>query len=203
MRKLFVGLMAVAAMAAGAEAAPSLEFSIGICAAKTNAKERLACYDAIAQRLRAGDVSASVAPAAPMAAAPAAAAPVAPAPVAAAPVAPAPVAAAPVAPPVAAPAAQPEAQFGAETLKKDTRAAAGQPEPLDEIHGVIAKLTFSPLGRAIIALDNGQVWRQVEGDTDRFKGKEGETATVARALLGSYSLTVQGRNQLIKVQRVR
>jgi hypothetical protein len=189
-------------MAAGAEAAPNLEFSIGICSAKTNAKERLACYDAIAQRLRAGEaVAAPVA--APAAPAPVAAAPAAPAPVAAAPVVPAPVAAAPAAAPAPVAAPAPEAQFGAEALKKETRAATGQPEPLDEIHGVIAKLAFSPIGRAIVTLDNGQVWRQVEGDTDRFKGKEGETATIERALLGSYSLTVQGRNQMIKVQRVR
>jgi hypothetical protein len=192
-------------MAAGAEAAPNLEFSIGICSAKPNAKERLACYDAIAQRLRAGEAVAAPVAAVPAAPAPVAVAPavapVAPAPVAAAPVAPAPVAAAPV--PAAAPAAAPEAQFGAEALKKETRAATGQPEPLDEIHGVIAKLAFSPIGRAIVTLDNGQVWRQVEGDTDHFKGKQGETATVARALLGSYNLTVEGRNQMIKVQRVR
>ncbi len=203
MRKLFAGLMAVAAMAAGAEAAPNLEFSIGICSAKTNAKERLACYDAIAQRLRAGEIAAPVAvPAAPapVAVAPAAPAPVAPAPLAAAPVAAAP---APAPAPVPAAAPAPETQFGAEALKKETRAATGQPEQLDEIHGVIAKLAFSPIGRAIVTLDNGQVWRQVEGDTDRFKGKEGDTATIERALLGSYSLTVQGRNQLIKVQRVR
>lgn len=200
MRRLFTGLMAVVAVAAAAEAAPNLEFSIGMCAAKTNAKERLACYDAIAQRLRAGEVSAAApAPAAPapVAAAPTPA-PVAP-PVTAPTTAPAPAPAAPVA---AAP-QQPEAQFGAEYLKKESRAAAGQPEPLDEIHGVITKLAFSLTGRAIVTLDNGQVWRQVEGDTDRFKGKEGETAKVARAFLGSYSLTVESRKQLIKVQRVR
>lgn len=202
MRRLFIGLMAVVAVTAAAEAAPNLEFSIGICAAKANAKERLACYDAIAQRLRAGEISAPVA-AAP-APAPVAVAPAAPAPVAAAPVPVAPPAAAPAAVPVPpAPVAQPESQFGAEYIKKETRQATGQPEPLDEIHGVIAKLAFSPLGRAIITLDNGQVWRQVEGDTDHFKGKEGDTTTIARALLGSYSLTVQGRNQLIKVTRVR
>jgi hypothetical protein len=202
--------MAAVAMTAVAGAAPNLEFSIGICAAKTNAKERLACYDAIAQRLRAGEASASAAvPAAPVAPAVAAApAPVATAPAPAA--APAPVAAPAPAPataaapaPVATPPQQPESQFGAEYIKKENREVAGQPAPLDEIHGAIAKLAFSLTGRAIITLDNGQVWRQVEGDTDRFKGKEGDKATIARAFLGSYSLTVDGRNQLIKVQRVR
>ncbi len=199
-RILFAGLIAVAALTAAAEAAPNLEFSIGLCAAKSNAKERLACYDAIAQRLKAGEVAAAapVAPAAPAPAAP-------PAPVAAVPAPaaiPAPVPAVAAPPPAAAP-QQTEAQFGAETLKKETREAAGAPEPLDEIHGVIAKLAFSGSGRAIVTLDNGQVWRQIEGDTDPFRGKQGEKATIERAILGSYSLTVEGRNQLIKVQRVR
>jgi hypothetical protein len=168
-RKLFAGLMAAAALAAVAEAAPDLQTMIGQCAAKPDGKERLACYDAIAQRLGTGHAAATPGPAA--------------------------------APPTAAVQRQPEAQFGAESLKKEAR--AGQPQQLDEIHGAIAKLTFSPTGRAIVTLDNGQVWRQVEGDSDRFKGKQGEKATIARAILGSYNLTVEGRNQLIKVQRVR
>jgi hypothetical protein len=165
--------MAAGALAAVAEAAPDLQTMIGQCAATPDGKERLACYDAIAQRLGTGHAPATTA-AAPVPAA---------------------------APPPAAVQRQPEAQFGAESLKKEAR--AGQPQQLDEIHGAIAKLTFSPTGRAIVSLDNGQVWRQVEGDSDRFKGKQGEKATIARAILGSYSLTVEGRNQLIKVQRVR
>jgi hypothetical protein len=146
------------------------------------------------ERLKAGDVTA---------AAPAPVVP--PAPVAAAP-APAAVAAAPepvVPPPAAAAPRQTESQFGAETLKKESREAAGAPEPLDEISGVIAKLVFSPTGRAIVTLDNGQVWRQIEGDSDVFRGKQGEKAKIERAILGTYNLTVDGRNQLIKVQRVR
>lgn len=169
MRKLFAGLMAAAALAAMAEAAPDLQTAITQCAAKTDAKDRLACYDAIAQRLAGQAASTPTAAASAPAVAP----------------------------------RQTEAQFGSETLKKDTREALGQPEPLDEIHGAIAKLAFSPTGRAIVTLDNGQVWRQIEGDSERFKGKQGEKATVGRAILGSYNLTVAGRHQLIKVQRVR
>jgi len=194
MRGLFTGLIAAVALAAAAQAAPNLEFSIGLCASKPDAAVRLACFDAIAAKLQAGE-------ALPAAAVP----PPAPAPVAAA--APAPVAAAapaavPVAPPAAAP-KQPEAQFGAENLQDVARQAAGQPEKLDEIHGTITQLAFAGNGRAIFTFDNGQVWRQIDGDTTPFRGKQGEKATIERALFGSYSLTVDGRNQLIKVQRVR
>jgi hypothetical protein len=190
--RLFPGLVAVIAVAAAAHAAPNVEFAVGLCAAKADAAARLACYDAIAAKLQAGEAVAAPVPAAPPA-------PVAP------PAAPAPVAAAPVAvpAPVAAPAAQPEARFGAETLRKEERASAGQPEEVDSIQGEIAQLAFAQNGRAIFTLSNGQVWRQINGDTTPFRGKQGDKATIERSLFGSYSLTVEGRNLLVKVQRVR
>lgn len=207
--RIFAGLVAAIVVTAGAGAGPNLEFSIGLCAAKTNAKERLACYDAIAAKLKSGDVVATPVPAptpAPVAAAPVAPAPatVAATPVVPPPAAPAPVAAAPA--PVAAapaPAVQPESQFGAEHLDKPTREAAGQPQQLDEIKGSITTISFLPNGRALVTLNNGQVWRQIDGDNDHFRGKEGESATIERGIFGSYNLTVDGHNQMIKVQRVR
>ncbi len=219
MRRLFTGLMAVIAFAPVAHAAPSLEFSIGVCAAKTNVKARLACYDAIAAQLRAGEASAAVAaPVPPAPVAPAAAVP-APTPYAAAPTpVPAPVAAAPT-PAVAAPAApvaaaaapasvatsqqQQEAQFGAEDIKKSARNADGQPDSVEAISGVIKQCAYSPLGRAILTLDNGQVWRQIDGDTDHFRGKAGDVAHIERSSVGGYNLTTEGHTQMVKVQRVR
>jgi hypothetical protein len=161
MRRLFTSLLAAAVMTMAADAAPSLEVSIGQCAAKTNAAERLACYDGIAQRL-AAPTAGSVAPA-----------------------------------------VQTEAQFGAETLDEGSQPAISQPQPLKEIHSTIAKLTFSILRRAVVTLDNGQVWRQIEGDSTQFRGKEGEKVTVKRAIFSSYSLVLEDRNQMIKVQRIR
>lgn len=210
---VFAGLVAAIAVTAAAAAGPNLEFSVGLCAAKTNAKARLACYDAIAAQLKVGAPVAAAAPVAPAPVAPIAAAPAAPPPVVAAPVAPPPVApppvaAAPVAPVAAAPAAaapviQTEAQFGAENLGKPERQAAGQPEEIDAIKGSIATLSYLPNGRALITLSNGQVWRQIDGDSEHFRGKNGELATVERGIFGSYNLTVEGHNQMIKVQRVR
>jgi hypothetical protein len=215
--QIFVGVVAAIAMTAAAGAGPNLEFSVGLCAAKTNAKARLACYDAIAAQLKAGEpLVAATPPRAPGHAVPVPAAPVpvaaAPAPAAApviaapVPAAPAPVAAAPapvVAPPPVAAPVQPEAQFGAERLDKPTRDAAGQPAQIDEIKGTITSFSFLPNGRVLVTLSNGQVWRQIDGDNERFKGKEGELATIERGIFGSYNLTVEGRNQLLKVQRVR
>jgi hypothetical protein len=224
--RLFTGLIAVIALATAASAASNLEFSIGLCAGKTNAKARLACYDAIAAQLKAGQIPTAVAPLAAPAPAPVAVAPApvaaapqpapfvavptaAPAPAAAAP-APAPVAAAPAPAPVAAaappPAAKPvtpEAQFGSEQLAKETRQAAGQTEEADAISSVLKSFSFTPLGRVIVTLDNGQVWRQIEGDTSKFRGKEGDTVTIEHAVLSGYNMTISSHTGLIKVRRVK
>lgn len=202
--RLFTGLIAVVALAGVAGAAPSLEFSIGLCASKTNVKARLACYDAIAAQLKAGQVPAAAPLPVP---APAAALRPAldPAPVAAAP---APVVAAPTpvpaaAPPSAAKPVAPEVQFGSEQMPKEARQATGQIEEAEEIHSALKSFSFTPTGRVIVTLDNGQVWRQIDGDSSKFRAKQGEIVTIARAILGSYSMTVGDRNALFKVRRVR
>lgn len=189
--KLIVGVMAIVAAGTVAHAAPNLEFSIGLCAAKPDSAARLACFDAIAAKLQSGEA---------IAAAPAAVTPAATPVVPAAPAAPV---SAPAPAPAVTPAAPPEARFGAETLAKESQKAAGQPEQIDEIHAVISQLAFAANGRAIVTLENGQVWRQIDGDTSPFRGKQGEKATIERSLFGSYSLTVEGHNMLIKVNRVR
>jgi len=198
---LFTGLVAGIALAGVAGAAPSLEASLGLCAGKTDAEARLACYDAIAAQLKAGQVSTAAAPVsvpAPVSAA------VAPAPAVAA--QPAPVVAAPVAaaaPPPAAKPVAPEALFGSERIPKESRAAAGQPEEADTISSALKSFSYTPTGRVIVTLANGQVWRQIDGDTSQFRAKEGETITIERAILGSYNMTVSSHTRMFKVRRVQ
>jgi hypothetical protein len=51
-------------------------------------------------------------------------------------------------------------------------------------------------------LDNGQVWRETGGDSGvRFK--KGKTVTITEGVLGSFDLTMEGRNRKAKVKRVR
>ena len=86
-------------------------------------------------------------------------------------------------------------------------------KPPEAVPGAITRLTAAtvefgrtPTGRAIFILDNGQVWRQVDGDTDEVRDPyTGEALKVAieRGFFGSYSLTIEGRNGLVKVRRVK
>src|SRR5439155_548569 len=85
----------------------------------------------------------------------------------------------------------------------------GKPPPppkITRITATVLELARTARGRAIFILDNGQAWRQVDSDDTAVQapqpGKPMKIA-IARAMLGTYSLTIEGRNGLIKVGRVK
>jgi len=87
----------------------------------------------------------------------------------------------------------------------------GKPPPPPEIIQITAaviKLARTARGRSIFILDNGQVWRQLDGDdADVQDPRPGKTMKVTikmgLSLLGNYNLTIEGRNGLIRVHRVK
>ena len=204
-----------------------MAFAIGMCSAQPDARARLSCYDQLAAKLRAGQ---AIGPQAYAPATPQPAPTYAPAPVAQTPVAPAPTPAqsfgqaAPPAPkgqsswydvggwfgssdaPRGATIGTP-AQFGAEALPPP-KAVPGEPpppQPLDEITANVTSVAFSGTGRFTVSLDNGQMWKQIEGDTGtaKFKTRGGDSVTISRGLLGSYNLVIAGRTALFKVRRIQ
>ncbi len=90
-----------------------------------------------------------------------------------------------------APAAQ---NFGKAQAPKDNSMTAG-----------IAKFDKDGQGRFTVALQNGQVWRQVAGDTGvaQFHSGRTQSVTITRGSLGSYDLHFNDRNATFKVQRQR
>lgn len=76
----------------------------------------------------------------------------------------------------------------------------GEPERLDEIEGVLASAGRSGDGRWIFRLEDGGVWRQIDGDPARFTARSGQAVTIRRAALGSYQL-VTGGSRAIRVRR--
>jgi len=85
----------------------------------------------------------------------------------------------------------------------------GKPPPPPEITQITAtvlELGRTPRGRSIFVLDNGQVWRQIDGDdTDVHDPGPGKPMKVAieAGFFGNYTLTIEGRNALVKVRRVK
>jgi hypothetical protein len=107
----------------------------------------------------------------------------------------------------ATPAARPlmPQQFGQE----DLRSARPNPASRGQIKRLTARVvnfSFSPTGYFTVALDNGQVWRQVDGDTNyaRFRTPASRNlVNIERGFLRSYNLHIQGASEGYKVHRVK
>lgn len=172
MRRIAVSLIAVMTGAMGAAAQDSLPTQLNACLAIPGMLQRLACYDRVAHGVSPAPLPRTVPAQRPVASA---APPMVGVPVA------------PVAPPTG---------LGSERL---ARPATARPQQL--LAGV-ASVRFDPRGRFTITLDNGQVWRQLEGDTGVLAGAKVSAVRISRGALGSYDLNVVGRNATYRVQRL-
>lgn len=110
-------------------------------------------------------------------------------------------------------------QFGSERLPPpppppaqpapagETAAAAPPPEPqiVDSITANVTDFAYHLDGRFVVFLDNGQIWQQIQGDSDkaRFKKDGPNTVTISRAFLGSYALTINDLAASYKVKRIK
>lgn len=93
-------------------------------------------------------------------------------------------------------------RFGAEDLPRP-RAAARAPRRLV---ARVQEISFSKSGYFTIGLDNGQWWRQLDGDTSYARFREPaqrNIVTIEHGLFGSYNLHIQGLSQGYKVNRIR
>jgi hypothetical protein len=97
-------------------------------------------------------------------------------------------------------------QFGSDRLptthaKEETAAAA-----VDSITAGLTDVAYTPFGRFIVFLENGQVWRQIEGDADRAtfkKPAKDNRVTISRGFIGSYNLVINDSAKMYKVTRVK
>ncbi|HTT85195.1 MAG TPA: hypothetical protein VMF67_17090 [Rhizomicrobium sp.] len=98
------------------------------------------------------------------------------------------------------------AQFGSDKLpethaKEETAAVS-----VDSITAGVSDVAYTPFGKFIVFLDNGQVWRQVEGDADHAifrKPAKDNKVTIKRGFIGSYNLTLNDSDKMYKVTRVK
>jgi len=170
-------------LASAVHAAPqgSLETAILGCAAQADEKAQLACYNRIAAQLKAPS------PAAPQAAVQ-------------------------TAPPVVQPerSAAPPARTAvigtpADFGKEGLRFQADEPAVLDHITARVVNVTYNYFHIFTVTLDNGQVWRQVDGDTRiaRFKNDKTEIVTISRGFLDSFNLVIRGLWGDYAVKRIK
>ncbi len=97
------------------------------------------------------------------------------------------------------------AQFGSEALPPPPAApgAPPAPEPLESIGAGLSDYAYNPYGRFTAFLDNGQIWKQLEGDVGRAHFRKDDRITISRGALGSYNLEIAGHMGLYKVKRIK
>lgn len=98
-------------------------------------------------------------------------------------------------------------QFGKErTQQAQAARTAGEAQAVDSITAGVTDVAFNPFGRFVLFLDNGQIWRQLEGDADKahFPGKPKDNkVTISRGALGSYNMTINDSAKVFKVTRLK
>lgn len=55
----------------------------------------------------------------------------------------------------------------------------------------------------VLLMDNGQLWREIDGGTLRNRVRAGWTGTVSRHWSGAYEIRFEGRSGYLRVARVR
>lgn len=97
------------------------------------------------------------------------------------------------------PPADPARDFGKERLPSTA------PQQNERFTAEITDFQKDARDRFTVALQNGQLWRQVAGDTGIAQFRPGRThqVTISRGALGSYDLRFNDRNATFKVLRVR
>lgn len=97
-------------------------------------------------------------------------------------------------------------RFGSENLPSTRAKVETASNELDEISAKVTNYAFTPFGKFIVFLDNGQIWRQIEGDSDHaifHKNPADNSVVIERGLIGSYNLHINGSSATFKVDRVK
>lgn len=97
-------------------------------------------------------------------------------------------------------------QFGASQVA--ARTASRTPAshtPSDRLVARIAQVSVVPYQRLEVTLDNGQVWRQIAGDSQRLNERhvDGNTVDIWEARLGGYQMRLNEISRTIRVERIR
>ena len=94
------------------------------------------------------------------------------------------------------------------TRTEDFGKPAPEPGPTEvtEVSATVLEFAKTVRGKAVFILENGQVWRQIDGDnTDVYAPAQGATmkVTIDTGVFNSYNLTIEGRKGLVKVRRLK
>ena len=97
-------------------------------------------------------------------------------------------------------------QFGSDRLASTQAKEQAAAAEVDSITACVSEASYTPFGKFIVFLDNGQIWRQIEGDADHAifrKPAKDNKVTISRGFIGSYNLSLNDSDKVFKVTRVK
>ena len=96
--------------------------------------------------------------------------------------------------------------IGADQVIANTQTREVALENLEEARDLrVASYDQVPYERLVVTLENGQVWRQIKGDTQRIRVdlKRNQTVDITESSLGGYKLRLNEMRRTVRVERVR
>jgi hypothetical protein len=79
-------------------------------------------------------------------------------------------------------------------------------EQLEEARGLlVASYDQVPYERLVVTLENGQVWRQIKGDTQsiRVDLQRNQTVDISESSISGYKLRLNEMRRTVRVERVK
>lgn len=77
----------------------------------------------------------------------------------------------------------------------------GGGDKLDALSGKVVEAFLDPYGKYLLLLDNGQMWKQLDGKL--LTVRAGDAISLERASLGSYMLRVDRQRRSVRARRFR
>jgi hypothetical protein len=88
--------------------------------------------------------------------------------------------------------------------QREAAAEEAAAEPEFTLSAAITEAFVDGLGKRVLLLDNGQLWRETTGSTMRGSAPgAGMQASISQSWSGAYQMRVDGRRGYIRVARVR
>ncbi len=103
------------------------------------------------------------------------------------------------------PVVEPEG-IGASQVLARTQTKEEKLESLEKAAGlVVASYDTVPYEKLMVTLENGQVWRQINGDTQKIRVdlKRNQTVDIEESSLSGYKLRLNEMSRTIRVERVQ
>ena len=77
---------------------------------------------------------------------------------------------------------------------------------ITQISALVTEFARTPSGKVLFILDNGQIWRQIDGDITNVQdpsASEQLKVAIEKGFFGSYDMKIADRNGIVKVRRVK